>query len=121
MGSYLWQCVKWLVARGAKPNARDRFGGSALLDALKGNHTEIMAFLTTHGASTLMLWMSPHHRPISPPSSTEPTVCHLPTVLEFSDPGCELCQAVKEGDVARLQKYLELGKPEVPPDETVAA
>ena len=42
--------MKFLIERGADPNIKDNFGGSALLDAMKGNHTEIMAYLKKQGA-----------------------------------------------------------------------
>jgi len=42
--------LKYLFYKGADPNLRDKFGGSALLDAMKGNHTKIMAFLKKKGA-----------------------------------------------------------------------
>jgi len=44
------QVVKYLFNKGANPNIKDKFGGSALLDAMKGNHMEIMAYLKKQGA-----------------------------------------------------------------------
>jgi len=44
------QIVKFLISKGADPNRQDKFGGSALLDAMKGCHIEIMAYLKKQGA-----------------------------------------------------------------------
>jgi len=44
------QVVKFLTNKGANPNMKDKFGGSALMDAMKGNHVEIMSYLKKQGA-----------------------------------------------------------------------
>lgn len=42
---------RFLVAKGAKINRVDRWGGSPLDDAARGKHTEVMKYLRSHGAS----------------------------------------------------------------------
>jgi ankyrin repeat protein len=47
------QLVKWLVAHGAKPDLRDSFGGSALVDCMNQGteaHVDIIAYLRGRGA-----------------------------------------------------------------------
>jgi len=46
----LCQVIEFLINKGADPNIKDRFGGSALLDAMKSNHVETMAYLKKKGA-----------------------------------------------------------------------
>jgi len=44
------QVMKFLIERGADPNFKDKFGGSALLDAMRCGHEEITAYLKKQGA-----------------------------------------------------------------------
>ncbi|TFJ86293.1 hypothetical protein NSK_002501 [Nannochloropsis salina CCMP1776] len=77
-----FELVKWLVSLGAEVNLRDKFGGSALLDAMRHStplHMEIMGFLSKQGA-----------------------------VLELDDAAGELCQAAADGEREKLARMLEL-------------
>jgi ankyrin repeat protein len=77
------QVVKWLVSHGAKVSLRDKFGGSALLDAMTQGteaHVDIMVFLSQQGAE-----------------------------LVLEDPAGELCQAAADGDHDKLHRVLEMG------------
>ena len=39
-----------MIGKGANTNIKDNFGGSALMDAMKAHHIEIMAYLKKQGA-----------------------------------------------------------------------
>lgn len=75
--------MRWLVSLGADVNLRDRFGGSALLDAMNqghsGTHLEIMGFLSQQGG-----------------------------VLELDDAAGVMCQAAADGNQAYLARLLEM-------------
>ncbi|GAB5032884.1 potassium channel skor-like [Nannochloropsis oceanica] len=77
-----FELVKWLVSLGAEVNLQDKFGGSALSDAMHQNtpvHMEIMGFLSQRGA-----------------------------VLELEDAAGQLCQAAADGEQKKLARMLEM-------------
>ena len=44
------EAVKFLVAKGVDPKPKDRFGGTPLADATRGNFKKIIEFLKQHHA-----------------------------------------------------------------------
>lgn len=76
--------VRLLMLHGAKPDLTDKFGGSALLDAVRqetAEHEDIVVFLHQNGGS-----------------------------LTLPDPAGELCQAAADGNRAKLKRILEVGE-----------
>jgi len=77
------EMVKYLIAQGVDINAEDRWGNTALDDALSGKQDEIIRVLRGHKACL------GHAR--------------------MSDIGALLCQAANEGNVQQLQRLIDCG------------
>lgn len=72
--------VELLLARGADPNARDRWGGTALQDAVRHRRDDVVALLRRHGAE-----------------------------LHMKDIATTLCSLAGAGDVAGLERFVAAG------------
>ena len=105
--------VALLLDHSADPALRDRFGGTALGDARRGNHTKSIALLRAAGAPDGVV---PHLQvdekassPDGGATSPDGGATHrLAQTMELSD-GEKLCKCAAQGDVPSLQKLVSRG------------
>lgn len=76
-------CVSFLLRSGSNVHIRDRYGRSVLMDAVRGNHMEIVHILQVAGA-------------------------HFSS-SEVNDVANQLCKAVKEQNLDRVKLFIEAG------------